>query len=143
MNKLPILIVAGVLAVVAVSGCTSVPPVTGDISENTVSTGPGLFSIPVSEISSQAEFYSFNTNGKEVRFFAVKGSDGEIRTAFDACDVCGGKKGYAQKGNDMVCRNCDRYFSIDSIGTANRGGGCWPSFLSHEISDNSSSLITI
>jgi uncharacterized membrane protein len=89
--------------------------------------------IPVSEITDKAKFYSFDADGVNVNYFAVRGSDGKIRTAFDACDVCGGSKGYRQEGDDMVCNNCGRFFDIDSIGTANKGGGCWPSFLSNTI----------
>lgn len=89
--------------------------------------------IPVSEISSEMKKYSYDVDGVEVNYFAVKGTDGEIRTAFDACDVCGGYKGYRQRGNDVVCNNCGRFFSISDIGTKNKGGGCWPSYLSNKI----------
>tara|TARA_Y100000310_G_scaffold312690_1_gene360249 strand:- start:522 stop:803 length:282 start_codon:yes stop_codon:yes gene_type:complete len=69
------------------------------------------------------------SNGIKVKFFAVKGSDGNVRTAFDAC---GGYKGYKQQGNDIVCNNCGRVFSINGLGTKNKGHGCWPSYLSHK-----------
>jgi uncharacterized membrane protein len=29
----------------------------------------------------------------------------------------------------MVCNNCGKRFSVQSIGTANTAGGCWPSFV--------------
>lgn len=89
--------------------------------------------ISLSEITDSANFYSHEYNGKQINYFAVRGSDGEIRTAFDACDICGGSKGYRQSGNDMICNNCGRVFSIDDLGTKNIGGGCWPSYLSHKI----------
>ena len=89
--------------------------------------------IPLSDVGAQAKFYDFSIENKPVRFFAVEGNDGIIRTAFDACDVCGGRKGYRQEGNDMVCNNCGRHFAIDSLGTKNlAGGGCWPTYLPHE-----------
>ena len=78
--------------------------------------------------------YSFDTNGVTVKYLVVKGLDGKIRTAFDACDVCGGDKGYRQEGNDVVCNNCGRHFDIGDLGTSNTaGGGCWPSFLTHTV----------
>ena len=120
------IILIGLAAIILVSGCISSAETTG----NVISSG-GAIKIPVSGISSQAKFYEYETGGKTVNFFAVLGNDGEVRTAFDACDVCGGAKGYRQEGHDMVCNNCGRHFSIDSIGTENRGGGCWPSYLSH------------
>ncbi|MBR9679993.1 MAG: DUF2318 domain-containing protein [Candidatus Altiarchaeota archaeon] len=89
--------------------------------------------IPISEISNNIKKNSFDTNGIEVRFFVVRAPDGEIRTAFDACDVCGGHRGYSQQGDMVVCNNCGLKFSINDLGTKNRGGGCWPSFLKHKI----------
>jgi len=88
--------------------------------------------IPLSDLSSEANFYEYDYNGVIIRYFVVLGSDGEPRTAFDACDVCGGSKGYEQIGNDIKCRNCGRVFSIDGLGTKNTGYGCWPSYLEHE-----------
>ncbi len=91
--------------------------------------------IPLSDLSDTARFYTFD-DGVEVRYFAVLGSDGEPRTAFDACDVCGGYRGYEQRGTDIVCRNCGKVFRIDGLGTKNQGYGCWPSYLPHEIRGN-------
>ncbi|MFH1683008.1 MAG: DUF2318 domain-containing protein [Candidatus Woesearchaeota archaeon] len=92
--------------------------------------------IPVDEITTQLTKYDYNAKGIAVTYFAVKGTDGNIRTAFDACDVCGGKKGYHQQGTDIVCNNCGRVFSINGLGTQNKGYGCWPSYLPHKIENN-------
>ena len=89
--------------------------------------------IPISEITSTMKRYSHDSNGITVNYFAVKGSDDEIRTAFDACDVCGGHQGYRQQGQDVVCNKCGRFFNIDDLGTKNTSGGCWPSYLDHTI----------
>jgi len=87
-------------------------------------------SIPLSEIGSNAKFYSYDSNGVEIRYFAVEGSDGDVHIAFDACDVCyEAKKGYRQNGDVMHCINCGLEFAINSIGNDNTAGGCWPSFL--------------
>jgi uncharacterized membrane protein len=91
-------------------------------------------SIPLSEISSNAKFYSYDSNGVKIRYFAVEGSDGNVHVAFDACDVCyDAKKGYRQNGDVMHCINCGKEFSINSIGTDNIAGGCWPSYLPMDI----------
>ena len=58
-----------------------------------------------------------------------------------ACDVCGGY-GYTQQGNDIACKKCGKVFSIDGLGTKNKGYGCWPSFLSHTV-DNENIIINI
>ncbi|MBW6451908.1 MAG: DUF2318 domain-containing protein [DPANN group archaeon] len=91
--------------------------------------------IPVSYVTDTMKKYTLNVGGVSVVYFTVVGSDGVIRTAFDACDVCGGSKGYRQDGTDVVCNNCGKYFAIDDIGSKNGPGGCWPSFLDHKVED--------
>lgn len=90
--------------------------------------------IPITQVTNQLQKFEYNVNGVKVRYFAVLGSDSQVRTAFDACDVCGGA-GYRQQGKDIACNNCGRVFAIDGLGTKNKGYGCWPSYLSHEIKD--------
>lgn len=101
-----------------------------------VSADQGVVKIPLSDISNSLSFYAYKSNGTAIKFFAVKGSDGKVHVAFDTCDVCG-PKGYTQSGNDVVCNNCGKHFSINSIGTANLSGGCWPSHLPMSIVGNS------
>ena len=91
--------------------------------------------ISLDSVTDEVKKYNYDANGITVTYFAVRGSDGQVRTAFDACDVCGGYKGYTQQGNDIECNNCGRVFSIDGLGTKNKGYGCWPSYLSHTIKD--------
>lgn len=90
----------------------------------------GAVSLPLSAVADgKAHFYRFADGGKNLDFFIVKGSDGAVRTAFDACDVCfREKKGYEQQGDVMICRNCNRKFAIDRIGPHSIGG-CNPSYL--------------
>ena len=72
-------------------------------------------------------------SGKPVRFFVVKAADNTYRAALDACEVCfHAKKGYEQKGSDMICRNCGRDFAIGDIGPHNEGG-CHPIALGQRI----------
>lgn len=63
-----------------------------------------------------------------IRYFVIKSSDGVIRAAFDACDVCWrAGKGYVQDGDDMVCLNCSRRFASVMINEVK--GGCNPAPL--------------
>lgn len=89
-----------------------------------------LVKIPVAGLQTQkASYYRVLLEGREIRFFAVKGSDGKIRTALDACDACyREKKGYDQKGTMMICRNCGMAFPVDRIGPSSVGG-CNPHHL--------------
>jgi len=95
----------------------------------------GEFKIPLSDISENAKWYEYQSDDVAIRFFVVKASDGSIKTAFDACDVCyRNKKGYRQEGNYMVCNNCGRRFLINSLGTENKNpGGCQPGYLPNKI----------
>jgi uncharacterized membrane protein len=115
------------LFLIIMAGCNS------EAQTNPVSQDDGTIKIPLSEITTEVQFYTYDDNGVNIRYFAVLGSDGKPRTAFDACDVCGGYKGYSQVGNDITCNNCGSVFSIDEIGTKNTGYGCWPSYLPHSI----------
>ena len=72
--------------------------------------------IPTSEITTNAKWYPYDSDGIEIRFFAVRSNDQEIHVAFDACDVCyEAKKGYSQEGIQMACNNCDQSFPIKAI----------------------------
>ena len=93
--------------------------------------------IPISNITTSAKFYSYDSNGITVRYFAVKDASSNVHVAFDACDVCyEAKKGYKQDGDVMQCLNCGKTFSITRIGTENTAGGCWPSFLQMTVDGN-------
>lgn len=86
--------------------------------------------LPISDIDDNAKFYSYVVNGIEMKYFALLGSDGNVHVALDACDVCyGAKKGYVQVGDVMQCINCGNQYPINSLGTENTIGGCWPSYL--------------
>jgi uncharacterized membrane protein len=80
----------------------------------------------------QAHFYAHQANGKTIQFFVLKSSDGVIRAAFNACDVCYlDKKGYHQEGDEMVCNACGQRFPSDLINEVR--GGCNPSPLERTI----------
>jgi len=81
----------------------------------------------------QAKFFQYKTdNNLTIRYFIIKSSDGLIRAAFDACDVCWQEgKGYYQKGDFMICRNCGRRFASILINEAQ--GGCNPAPLKRKI----------
>lgn len=100
----------------------------------------GEIVIPKAEIEDDANFYKYDADGTEIRAFGVRGSDGEEHIALDACDSCyAEKKGYRQVGENMKCNNCGKEFAINSIGTENVEGGCWPSFL--EISEDGDDIV--
>ena len=133
-----VLVVAGGFIVLSGTGgwLNGTGTSSGNSQATEVTADQGVVKIPLSDISNGLSFYSYKSNGTAIKFFAVKGSDGNVHVAFDTCDVCG-PKGYTQSGNDVVCNNCGKHFSINSIGTANLSGGCLPSHLPMNIVGNS------
>ena len=77
----------------------------------------------------------------KIKYFVLKSSDGIIRAAFDACDVCWpAGKGYYQEGDHMVCRNCGRKFA--SILVNEVKGGCNPAPLNRRV-ENGNVIIEV
>jgi uncharacterized membrane protein len=94
----------------------------------------GAFTFPLSAFNDgNARYFMYKHSPNEwVRFFIVKSTDGIVRAAFDACDVCyRSKKGYIQKGNNMVCVNCGLQFRTDKINEIK--GGCNPAPLARKV----------
>ena len=83
-----------------------------------------------------------HVDGKStIRYFILKSSDGIIRAAFDACDVCWpAGKGYYQEGDVMVCRNCGRKFASVLVNEVK--GGCNPAPLNRSL-ENGKLIIQI
>ena len=81
----------------------------------------------------KAKHFEFRAdNGITVKYFVLKSSDGVIRAAFDACDVCWPSgKGYYQEQDKMVCRNCGKRFASVKINEVK--GGCNPAPLNRQI----------
>ena len=77
----------------------------------------------------KAQHFTYKTDdGVTIRYFIIKSSDGIIRAAFDACDVCWqANKGYTQNGDFMVCKNCGRKFPSARANEVQ--GGCNPAPL--------------
>ncbi|MEW5723882.1 MAG: DUF2318 domain-containing protein [Thermodesulfobacteriota bacterium] len=97
-------------------------------------TTGGVIAFPASDFADgRARYYQFETEDHvTVRFFVLKSSDGVIRAAFDACDVCWqAGKGYVQEGDEMVCRNCGRRFASVLVNEVQ--GGCNPAPLNRRL----------
>ena len=99
-----------------------------------------------SGISTTAQFHSYihkisPTVGIEIKYFVVQAPNGDIKTAFNACDVCWAQyKGYVQLGSFVRCVNCGNTYPINDLGTAGTGG-CWPSYLPHTTEPDSISIL--
>ena len=88
----------------------------------------GYLAIPIADLSQTASFYKADIDGTEIELVALKDSKGNLRTAFNSCQVCysSGKGYYVQDGNYLVCQNCGNSFTIDQVGIASGGCNPWP-----------------
>jgi len=105
----------------------------GQVSSDASGNTPSQISYPVSMFEDgNARHFKYNHNEFTIKYFILKSSDGVIRAAFDACDVCWrAGKGYYQSGDFMVCRNCGRQFASVLVNEVK--GGCNPAPLSRSI----------
>lgn len=102
---------------------------TAEIQDNgtpqIIAEGESLI-IPISDISTTVSFYPVEVDGTQMEVLAVLDSEGNIRTAFNTCQICygSGRGYYVQDGNDLVCQNCGNRFTVDEVEV--QSGGCNP-----------------
>ena len=92
-----------------------------------VTADSGRIRIATAELEpGKAVFFEHQPAGRQrIRFFALRGSDGEYRLALDGCEICfHSEMGYYQRGDEMVCRKCGQSFPSALINKAS--GGCHP-----------------
>lgn len=97
-----------------------------------------MVSIPLSSVNGTAKFYKWSGAGKTIRFFAVTGSDGQVRTAFDNAYCCYHKDlGERQDGAFIVCNMCQARYPIDDLNRLNLNATtvsqCCPADLPHTV----------
>ena len=99
----------------------------------TVPTGQDVM-LPMSAFADgRAHFYRYvSATGRETRFFVLKSADGEMRAAFDACDLCvRERRGFRQVGDHLICNNCGRAISAHQVSVLK--GECNPILLERTI----------
>lgn len=99
--------------------------------------------IPVKDVSKTATFYKVKVEDTDMEVFAIKASDGSIRTAFNTCQVCydSGRGYYEQSGDALVCQNCGNQFSANDVELVR--GGCNPVPITEDYKQVDSDNITI
>lgn len=76
-------------------------------------------------IKSKPKYFIYRLPETSIRFVVLRSSDGVVRAAFDACEVCyQAKKGFHQEGDFMVCNNCGNKYPSNSINEET--GSCNP-----------------
>lgn len=82
--------------------------------------------INTEDVDSNITFVNYEVDGIIIQFIVVRGEEGNIRIAFNTCQVCNPSPNayFVQKGNYIECQNCGSKFKIDDIGI--KKGGCNP-----------------
>ena len=96
--------------------------------------GTGEIRIPISDnlgdlTDGKLRKYLYLYGQKKVMFIAIMKPDGSVGVALDECEICRpaewntDAKGYAQRGENLVCKYCMTPISVASV---NKPGGCNP-----------------
>lgn len=93
----------------------------------------GMAMISIAELQDdKLHRYAYTSEqGIEVRFIAIKKSEGSYGIGLDACDICG-PSGYFERNGEVVCKLCDVVMNKGTIGFP---GGCNPVPVSYIIHD--------
>lgn len=104
----------------------------------TVQAENGVIAIPVTQVNdNKLHRFSYVTpDNVTMRFIVVGKGNGLFGIGLDACDICG-VVGYYERGNDVVCMNCDVIINKQTIGFP---GGCNPIPFPNKV-ENGSILI--
>jgi uncharacterized membrane protein len=135
-SRMPLFV--AIIGIVVIAGAAAFYLVRGGdnpsaIASAPAATGSAFVTFPTSLFEDGKARHFEHVNGKlAIRYFILKSSDGIIRAAFDACDVCfPAGKGYYQDGDFMVCRNCGRRFASVLVNEVK--GGCNPAPLNRTL----------
>jgi uncharacterized membrane protein len=99
----------------------------------TAVAGAGVVSVDVSSLArGSARMFCYNDEaGKKLRFVLARGTDGKVRSVFDACRQCFAfHRGYQVAGGELICRVCGNHYRIDRM--AEGKASCVPASLPHE-----------
>jgi uncharacterized membrane protein len=138
-NRLPLLVAALGIFIIAGGAIFYVFQPGGSATATAsapAATNSTFVSFPVGMFDDgKARHFEHVDGNMTIRYFILKSSDGVIRAAFDACDVCWpAGKGYYQEGDHMVCRNCGRRFASVMVNEVQ--GGCNPAPLTRSLEND-------
>lgn len=125
-SRLPLLVTALACALIVILASVFFFRGSGKETSSVVASGETVTYPAATFEDGKARHYQLKTGrGTPIDFFILKSSDGVIRAAFDACDVCWqAGLGYTQDGDQMVCRNCGQRFASVKVNEVR--GGCNP-----------------
>jgi uncharacterized membrane protein len=100
-------------------------------------TGQDEVSVNVSAMRpGSAQLFCYTDDaGKKLRFLLARGTDGRMRSVFDACRQCFTfHRGYQVVGGDLICRVCGNHYRIDRMTEGKLS--CVPASLPHNDASN-------
>jgi uncharacterized membrane protein len=104
-------------------------------------TGQDEVSVNVSAMRpGSAQLFCYTDDaGKKLRFVLARGTDGKMRSVFDACRQCFTfHRGYQVAGGELICRVCGNHYRIDRMTEGK--ASCVPASLPH---NDASGAVTI
>lgn len=94
----------------------------------------GEIRIPLADLApGEAKFFDHAPpSANPIRFLVLNEAEGVYRAALDACEICyRAKKGYFQRGGELVCRQCGNSYAPALIDES--PGGCHPIALPRRV----------
>lgn len=107
---------AAALCVLLLSGCGK---------KEQAATG-GDWTVSLNALTQEPQFLDRTQNGTKMQLIALRDENGQVRLAYNTCQVCAGSP-YAYfeyKDGVLECQNCGNQFPLSSVGQA--AGGCNP-----------------
>lgn len=107
---------AAALCVLLLSGCGK---------KEQAATG-GDWTVSLNTLTQEPQFLDRTQNGTKMQLIALRDENGQVRLAYNTCQVCAGSP-YAYfeyKDGVLECQNCGNQFPLSSVGQV--AGGCNP-----------------
>lgn len=125
------LIGSGIIIAAVLLGLIAILPITSPQCTE-VHSKTGVLTISVAHLlRGQARRFCYRDGaGEELRFLLARGSDGKIRSVFDACRQCYMfHEGYKIEHGFLICRLCGNRYPIDHMTQGK--ASCVPVHLPH------------
>lgn len=126
-----------ILSIFILYGCDKQEEIEKKNNIITVNPVDGKLVIDTTNITSDVTFVNYDSNGVIIQFIVVRGTDGEVKIAFNTCQACNPspRAYFVQEGEYLKCENCASLFHIDKIGVEK--DGCNPIVVEEkEVSEN-------
>lgn len=118
MNRKRALLSLLVLAALSLAGCGSANSAHASAYQAAQLDESGNIVIQKADITSDATFLNYDSNGVTVQLLAVRADDGTVRLAYNTCQSCNPspRAYFVQQDDQFICQNCGNRYSAEDIG---------------------------